>query len=59
MAKTESVDTTPQPAAIPPAVDALIDARWPSFGDAWQQQQSARDREAFRAELTTILVPNQ
>lgn len=51
----EPVETAPHHAGLPPAVDALIDARWPSFGDAWQQQQSARDREAFRAELTTIL----
>lgn len=51
----DPVETAPQPPALPPAVDALIDARWPSFGDAWQQQQSARDREAFRAELTIIL----
>lgn len=59
MPKTESVDTTPQPAALPPAVDALIDARWPSFGDAWQQQAAFRAREAFKSALATILVPNQ
>lgn len=55
MAKTESVDTTPQPAALPPAVNALIDTRWPSFGDAWQQRQASEQREAFKAELTIIL----
>lgn len=54
----ESVEVTPQPAALPPAVNALIDARWPSGGDAWQQQQAARAREAFKLELAD-LISNQ
>ncbi len=48
-------DTTPQPAVLPPAVNELIDARWPVQGDPWQQRQATEAREAFRAELTITL----
>ena len=51
----EPVETAPQPATLPPAVNALIDARWPAGGDAWQQRQASEAREAFKAELTIIL----
>lgn len=56
MAKNEpSIDAVEQAPQLPPRVSALIDARWPVHGDAWQQRQSTEAREAFKTELTTIV----
>lgn len=56
MAKNEhSIDAAEQAPQLPARVSALIDARWPVHGDAWQQRQSTEAREAFKTELTTIV----
>lgn len=55
MAKEPSIDAVEQSPQLPPRVSALIDARWPVHGDAWQQRQATDAREAFKTELTTIL----